>query len=167
MKLSMHLLQRINNILRYRTLKKIVVILILLVSTLSVSAQKRAGHRFDPEKFEVEMEQYITQQAALTPVEASRFFPLYREMQRKQRAFFHEMKRWHHVDMNDVEACCRAVKRMDDIDIQMKMIQQEYHLKFMNVLPANKVLRVIKAECRFHRQALKRAVGCPISSSED
>ena len=47
------------------------------------------------------------------------------------------------------------------------MIQQEYHLKFMNVLPANKVLRVIKAECRFHRQALKRAVGCPISSSED
>ena len=57
MKLSMHLLQRINNILRYRTLKKIVVILILLVSTLSVSAQKRAGHRFDPEKVEGEMEQ--------------------------------------------------------------------------------------------------------------
>jgi len=163
----MHLLQIINNILGYRKLKKVVTIFMLWVFTLSLSAQQEGRHRFDPKKFEVEMEQYITRQAALTPVEASKFFPLYREMQKKQRACFHEMKRCRHVDANDIEACGKAVRRMDEIDIQIKMIQQEYHLKFMNVIPANKVLEVIKAENRFHRQAFKKAAGRPAPSQEN
>ncbi|SFF98351.1 hypothetical protein [Prevotella sp. KH2C16] len=144
-------------------MKKGVTILMLLVFTLSLSAQQRSRHHFDPKKFEAEMEQYITRQAALTPVEASKFFPLYREMQKKQRVYFQEMRRCRHIDANDVEACSKAVKRMDEIDIQMKMIQQEYHLKFMNVIPANKVLEIIKAENRFHRQAFKKAAGRPAS----
>ena len=148
-------------------MKEVVTILMLLAFALSLNAQRKDGHRFDPKKFEVEMEQYITQQAALTPVEASRFFPLYREMQKKQRACFHEMKRCRHVDASDVEACSMTVKRMDEIDIQIKMIQQEYHLKFMKVIPANKVLEVIKAENRFHRQAFKKAVGRPAPPRED
>ena len=38
----------------------------------------------------------------------------------------------------------------------MKKIQQEYHLKFCKVLSPGKVLAVIKAEEKFHRQAFKR-----------
>ena len=39
---------------------------------------------------------------------------------------------------------------------QQKQLQQEYHSRFMTILPPNKVFSVIKAEERFHRQAYKR-----------
>ena len=136
----------------------------MLVLVLSVNAQSKRRPHFDPEKFEADMEQYITQQAALTPQEASRFFPIFREMQHKQRNFFHEMKRYRHLDTSDNAMCAEAIKKMDNIDIKMKMIQQEYHLKFMNVLPAGKVMEVIRAEDQFHRQAFKKAAECPRSN---
>lgn len=125
--------------------------------TLSLSAQNRKKSHFDPEKFEADMEQYITQKATLTPQEASRFFPIFREMQRKQRNLFHEMRCYRHLDTSDNVMCAKAVKKMDNIDIQMKIIQQEYHLKFMNVLPAGKVMEIIRAEDQFHRQAFRKA----------
>ena len=39
----------------------------------------------------------------------------------------------------------------------MKKLQQDYHNKFMKVLPASKVFRIIQAEENFHRQMFKRA----------
>ena len=39
----------------------------------------------------------------------------------------------------------------------MKQLQQEYHNRFMYILPASKVLKIIKAEEKFHRRAFKRA----------
>ena len=41
--------------------------------------------RFNPERFEAEMEQFIVVQAGLSPTESAVFFPLYKEMQDKQR----------------------------------------------------------------------------------
>ena len=42
--------------------------------------------KFDPERFEASMEQFITTKAGLAPQEAERFFPVYRDMQTKMRA---------------------------------------------------------------------------------
>lgn len=142
-------------------MKKIVNIALLLLFTLGLGAQPEGPRKFDPKKFEADLEQFITTEAGLSPVEASRFFPLYREMQQKQRVYWDEMRRYRHVNPEDENACRKAVKRMDEIDIQIKLLQQEYHLKFMNVIPANKVLRVIKAEDKFHRQAFKKAAMHP------
>ena len=38
----------------------------------------------------------------------------------------------------------------------MKQLQQEYHSRFLYILPASKVLRILKAEEQFHRQAFKK-----------
>lgn len=142
-------------------MKKTIAILLMLVLTLGLNAQNRRHPHFDPEKFEADMEQFITQRAALTPMEASRFFPLFREMQRKQRDCFHEMRIYRHLDTSDDNMCAEAIKKMDKIDIQIKKIQQEYHLKFMKVLPAGKVMEIIRAEDKFHRQAFKKAAEGP------
>ena len=45
---------------------------------------------------------------------------------------------------------------MDKNDIEIKQLQQVYHAKFLTFLPAGKVMRVIKAENKFHRMAFKR-----------
>ena len=131
-------------------------IIALLLST-TVAGQNRRP-RFDPAKFQADLEQYITMKAALTPQEASTFFPLYREMMNKQRVLFASRGRYRHVDLNDDKACEEAIAKQDEADIQMKELQRKFHRKFMQVLPARKVLQIIKAEDRFHRQEFRRAI---------
>ena len=123
--------------------------------TLTLSAQQRPP-KFDPVRFEAELEQFITTEAGLSPQEASAFFPLYREMQKKQRVIFDEMKRNRHVDINDNAACRESIEMHDKMEIQIKELQQQYHSKFMKLLPATKVLSIIRAENNFHRQTFKR-----------
>lgn len=138
------------------------LLVVLLISLASISAQPHAkGSRggkggFNPDRFQADMEQYITMHAALSPREAARFFPVYRQMAKKMRMLFDEMRRWHTIAPVNNEKCAEAIRRQDEIDIQLKQLQQEYHAKFMLVLPAKKVLEVIKAEEQFHREAFRK-----------
>ena len=135
--------------------RAILLVLVVLVGCTAVMAQGKEG--FDPKRFQADMEAFIIKNARLSPKQAEKFFPLFREMQGKQRALFGEMRQNQNVDLNDADACARAIQRMDNIDVQIRKIQQEYHLKFMNVLPANVVMRILRAEDHFHRQAFRRA----------
>lgn len=129
------------------------LIVSVLLCTIHISAQDR---KFDPAKFQADLEQYIVTQAALTPQESSVFFPLYRELVNKQRMLFDQMRRYHHIDTSDNNVCAEAIRVMDRDDIQIKKLQQVYHAKFLKILPAGKVLLIIKAEDNFHRMAFKR-----------
>lgn len=117
--------------------------------------------KFDPKRFEVEMQQFITQKAGLTPKEAALFFPLFNEMQCKQRVLFDKMRTYNFVDTSNDKACLKAIKEMDEIDVQLKEIQKEYHLKLCKVLSPSKVYKAIKADEEFHRQAFKRMMNRP------
>ena len=113
--------------------------------------------KFDPVQFEADLEQFVATEARLTPTESATFFPLYREMRKKQMAYFGYHRRWHIVDESDDKACAEAIRRMDSNDLEIKRLQQLYHEKFLHILPASKVFRIIKAEEKFHRQQFKRA----------
>ena len=121
--------------------------------TLAFAQERR---KFDPAKFEAELEQFITTEAALTPQEASAFFPLYREMRKKQLAYFGEDRRLRNVDSSDDKDCAEAIRRRDENDLEIKRLQQTYHEKFMRVLSPSKVFRVLRAEDKFHRQLFNR-----------
>ncbi|MBO4486571.1 MAG: hypothetical protein J5734_05495 [Prevotella sp.] len=142
-------------------MKKTLITLLLAVLTLSVSAQQQQRPQFDPAKFDADLEQFITTEAALSPQEAAQFFPLYREMLRQQRVLYMEMRRHRHIDFNDNKACREVIEKQDKIELQMKEIQQQYHNKFFKVLPASKVWKVIRAEESFHRQAFRRVAKPP------
>ena len=144
--------------------KLAVLLSVIMLSMLSmVSTEGCAGNAkkqrppFDPKRFEAELEQYITTHAGLTPREAARFFPVYRQMMKKMRSHFDAMRRFHYVNPKDERACMEAIRRQDELDIEMKQLQQEYHSRFLYILPASKVLRILKAEEQFHRQAFKKA----------
>ncbi|MGI6231284.1 MAG: hypothetical protein ACOYJF_00325 [Prevotella sp.] len=143
-----------------RVSKLFVQLTVLLAVFLLQSSMALGQNRppFNPEKFEADMERFITKEAGLSSREAARFFPMFREMQNKQRALFKKMRGFRHVDTNDDMACMRAIRMQDNIDIQIKKIQQRYHQKFLKILPAGKVMRIIKAEEKFHRISFARAM---------
>lgn len=137
-------------------LRRLFLVMAMMLLTVAVSAQPRKRPPFDPAKFEADLEQFITVQACLTPVEAAKFFPVYRQMMKKQRMLFEEMRRFRHINPKDNEACADAIRRQDELDIQIKQLQQEYHSRFMSLLPASKVFNIIKAEEKFHRQMFRK-----------
>lgn len=144
------------------------LLICLLATVLTISAQRPMHpgpdpiprvlpEPFNPEKFEADLEQYIVTEACLSPREAAQFFPLYREMRCKQRALFGAMRRGRYVNLKDNDECQKMIRENDKRDVEMKKLQQDYHNKFMTVLPASKVFRIIQAEENFHRQMFKRA----------
>ena len=133
------------------------VLMILMLCTFGVAnGQHRKRPPFNPAKFEADLEQFITVNACLSPSQAASFFPVYRQMMKKQRALFDEMRRLRMNNPKDNEACEEAIRKQDELDIQIKQLQQEYHGRFLMMLPANKVLSIIKAEEKFHRQIFKK-----------
>lgn len=143
---------------------KRLLLLIAMIACLSVSEAQHRPHQprgpmpppFNPERFEAELEQFIVKEAGLSPKESADFFPLYREMRKKQMVFFNEMKRDRFVDFSDDKVCENVIREADLRDLEMKKLQQQYHDKFMKVLSPSKTLLVIRAEERFHRQVFKR-----------
>lgn len=138
-------------------MKRLFLVAIILISQLAVFAVERP--KFDPRRFEADLEQFVTTEAGLSPQEAAKFFPIYKEMRSKQRALFMKMDTYRHVDFSDDKQCEKAIFDLDDIDFKMKDLQHRYHVKFLKVLPASKVLKVIRAEERFHRSAFRKAAG--------
>ena len=113
------------------------------------------NRKFSPEKFQAEMEQFITKEANLTPEEAAKFFPLFREMQQKQRAIFEKVRKEGFTKPVDDAACRKLVERRDANELEQKKIQQLYHQKFFSVISPSKVFDVLIAEERFHRRAFR------------
>lgn len=133
------------------------MLMILMLCTFGVAnGQHRKRPPFNPAKFEADLEQFITVNACLSPAQAASFFPVYRQMMKKQRALFDEMRRLRMTNPKDNEACEEAIRKQDELDIQIKQLQQEYHGRFLMMLPANKVLSIIKAEEKFHRQIFRK-----------
>lgn len=133
------------------------ILTLLATLTMTLAYAQRHKPPFDPAKFEADLEQFITTEACLTPNEATAFFPLYREMRNKQMVLLNEMKRNRYFDFCSDDECKKAIQSSDERDLEMKRIQQSYHNKFMHVLPASKVFKVIQAEDKFHRNVFKRA----------
>lgn len=143
-------------------MRAILIIMMSAVMALPLSAQgpqeqQGAFRQFDPAKFQVMMESYITKEAALTPQEASNFFPIYREYQSKQRSIFGQARRLRKIKPTDEKGCREAITKLDELDIQIKELQQQYRKKYLKVLPASKVYDIITAEEKFHRMCMDNA----------
>ena len=134
-------------------MKKILISMMLLLSGVMTQAQE--ARKFSPEKFQAEMEQFITKEAGLTAEEAAKFFPLFREMQQKQRAIFEKVRKEGFTKPVDDATCRKLVERRDACELEQKKIQQLYHQKFFSVISPSNVFDVLIAEDRFHRRAFR------------
>ncbi len=130
--------------------RKILLFAILLFIGTVSKAQPR-GH-FDPERFQVDLERHVVGAAQLTEAECAKFLPLYRQMRKQQIALMQQRRQ-----LRNSRNAAEVIRTQDQIDIRLKKLQQQYHERFLKVLPAEKVLKIIKAEDAFHRKAFKNA----------
>lgn len=132
-------------------MKRYTVILFSMLLTLMVSAQDQK--KFSPEKFQADLEEFITKEAHFDQQEAAKFFPLLRELQAKQRAIYGRMRQT--PKPGDDAKCAEAIREWDKANIELKQLGQQYHKKMMQVVPASKLFDAIMAESRFHRKMMK------------
>ena len=123
-------------------------ILALMLTTLTVNAQPQKHHdrpdkehKFNPEQFARAQEAFIVKEAQLTQQETAAFMPVFREMLQKQRTLFRAAK---------------LLKDVDDLDLQIKKIEIEYHAKFCKVISPMKVYQVHKAMNKFKHITMER-----------
>ena len=139
-------------------MKRLPLLLLTLTLFFGAYAQGQGQgqvQRFDPAKFDAEQQQFITKAANLTEQEAARFFPLFREMQKKQRAIYERQRKLGFNKPADEKGCALSIREHDQIDLELKQIQQTYHNKFLRVIPASKLYDVLQAEDRFFRMKLR------------
>jgi len=149
----------IDNKLNASELLRMVAVMVLALALQFVpmrAVAQRPG-AFDPQLFERELEKYVVKEAGLTDQETAKFLPIYREMRAKQHAVFDKFIKPTKPNFNDEEECAKAIREHDNNDIKLKQIQRTYHNKFLKVISAKKVMKVIRAEDDFHRKALRKA----------
>ena len=130
-----------------------IIFIMQLLMVVSVSAQ--GPQKFSPEKFDADMEKFVTEQAKLTPQEAEKFFPLFREMHQKQRSVYHKIRQATKQKPADDKACAATLKECDKLNIELREIEQSYHQKMMKAISAQKVYDAIIAESQFHRHTMR------------
>ena len=136
---------------------KYIRIILLLCVFFSVSLLHAQG-KLDFNRIKAESHSFMTKEAGLTAQEAARFFPVYDEMREKQR-YFDRLRAIHHSKPSSEREASKMIEQADAYEIQLKQIEQRYHKEMLKVIPATKLLQVLEAERRFHRQTFKRMAG--------
>ena len=137
--------------------KSIILLTVLLLSiSINISAQNRENRGFNPERYQADMERYIVKKANLSSSESEAFLPIYREMKKKQRAVFENNNR--KFNRNSDAECKKYIQQRDANEIQLKKLQQQYHNKFLKILPASKVYQLLREEENFHRNSFNKAL---------
>ena len=151
------LIWRVKNNRGEGSMKYIRIILLLCVF-FSVSLLHAQG-KIDFNRIKAESHSFMTKEAGLTAQEAARFFPIYDEMREKQRGYFDRLRAIHHSKPSSEHEASKMIEQADAYEIQLKQIEQRYHKEMLKVIPATKLLQVLGAERRFHRQTFKRMAG--------
>ncbi len=142
-------------ILKIKKMKRIIFILFVLLAALQLPAQQEK-HKFSKEQFKAEIQAFIIKESCMTQEEADKFFPVYNEMKHKQRELFYKQREIFKAKPCDERRYAEAIKKRDELEVEVKKIQQAYNLKLMKLIPPSKLLKAINAEDRFHRKALNR-----------
>ncbi len=146
--------------------KKIIPVLILFIfvfSQLSLTAQKDEG-RDRWEKYRTEKIAFLTDNLELTPEEAQKFWPVYNkldkerwEAQKLRRVMEHELRA---TDENLSEANTKELTRKFAGSMKKEGdLLVSYNEKFLEILPAKKVLKLYKAENEFRMHMIQKYRG--------
>ncbi len=141
-------------------LQRLTIALIALCLSLSLQAQQqdKKGPRFSKEEFRARQEAYLTEKAELTKEEASKFFPIYFELQDKKNNVNHEgwkrMRKGRNPETTEKEYE-QIVEDILKTRIEADKLDLEYLAKFKKILSAKKIYKLQHAEMKFSRDILK------------
>lgn len=136
--------------------RTILTALVALLAFASWAQSPEKGKpRFDPKVFQQYMEAELTRQSGLTPEEAKVFFPLYEEMKEKQRCIGMQIHQLMRQEQQDEASCSFRIAKIKQLQVETNQIEQSYYKRFVEIVPASKVFKVMKAEDDFHRRMVQ------------
>ena len=144
-------------------------ILIALLSIITGGSLFAQGKLTDEKRkeFDAQKVAFFTRELDLSPSEAAVFWPLYNEMQKKNREIEGKMRKGFHEvkcakDMQE-SGYKEAIGKMLALEGDMQEIKKEYYQRMLAVLPASKIWKLEEAERKFHRQLFDklRREPCP------
>lgn len=109
-----------------------------------------------PHDYQKALIDFIVKEADLNSQEQAIFLPLFKDFGAKKRAIFDKRKNLGSKKPQSEKECREVIQQQDKCDLEIKKIEQQYHNKVLEKIPANKVYDILKAEDRFHRKMLKR-----------
>lgn len=135
---------------------KSILILIMIFSSLSAFSQRQGpGHAGDPkarEKIRAAHAAYITERIRLTPSEAEKFWPVYRE--------FHDKRSELRQQMRDERRSEKDQKELLELDLEIKQreldLERKYTERLQTIIPAEKLIKLRQAEIDFRRLLLRQ-----------
>lgn len=140
--------------------RALITLSLIIVTLLAASAQQEQGkkRRFSPQQFQEKQRSYITEKAKLTNEEADKFFPLFFELQKKrfeiEREARHKVIKERGQKLTD-EQCKELLTNSADAHIKIAELEKEYISKYLQAMPAKKLLDVQRAERGFQSYMLK------------
>lgn len=145
-------------------MKKILfTILMIALPLIGAMAQekeeRKGGKRFSHEEFRAKQREFITKHAELSIEEAEAFFPLFFELQKKKWELNRDSRKKFGKKRGEklTDAECEAlVHEFAEIKVRMSELEKEYTDKYLQVIPARKILEIQRAEEHFQRDMLKR-----------
>ncbi|MGN0221781.1 MAG: hypothetical protein ACI4BA_06645 [Prevotella sp.] len=109
-----------------------------------------------PHDYQKALIDFIVKEAELNAQEQATFIPLYKKFGAQKRVVFDKRKNLGRKKPQSEKECREVIQQQDKYDLEIKEIEQQYHNKILEKIPANKVYDILKAEDRFHRKMLKR-----------
>ncbi|MCD8092553.1 MAG: hypothetical protein LUF01_06880 [Bacteroides sp.] len=140
-------------------MKKLIVLFVMMCGVMPLLwATDGCDQHPTQEEFRAKQKAFITEKAGLTKEEATKFFPLYFELQDRKKQLNDEA--WNLLrkgkNENTTEAQYEEIMEgVYDARIASDRLGKTYFDKFKKILPAKKIYLVQRAEMKFHRDLLK------------
>lgn len=131
---------------------------IILLSQTLIIAQSETGFQSKKEKIETQKVAFITTKLNLTTDESKNFWPVYNEYETKQEATREEFKKNYKITSADSlteEQANKLLTAQSQMEQDLLNLKFEYITKFLAVLPAVKVVKLVESEKAFKKALLK------------
>lgn len=117
--------------------------------------------RISPEELRKRQEAFISSQAKLTQAEAAYFFPLFRELRKKQRSVRHtirkNLRRVQEERLSEKE-CDRLLQQNAKLERQHVDLELSYYNLWRKKLTATKIMNILAADRQFSRKVFEHKV---------
>jgi len=130
---------------------------ILIIVMLLISLTGMAQRQFDAQTLELIKTKkiaFMTEAVGLTSHEAEKFWPVYNELEKERYILMDKKRELEHMSetpkpgMNEAEYRKLAIEIAATHAKEGRLIE-EYNLKLLNILPAEKVVKLYRAEGKF------------------
>lgn len=134
---------------------RLAILFIVICIGTSIQAQEK---RISKEEFRERQEAFFIKEAGLTEEEASKFFPLYYELQDRRKAIndigWEQMRKGKNSETTEAEYA-EIIEKVAKAHVDAEKLDLEYLKKFKQILSAKKIYNFQRAEMKFRHDMLK------------